>query len=84
MFVLQVSATLMGSNETGIGSPIPPVSEVESASVCGCESWRLTSEGAVVIVCLFVLCWENDTRQISIVTHRDEKKQGLSEEDAAK
>lgn len=44
MFALQVTATVMGSNETGIGSPIAPVSEVENVSVCGCESWRLTSE----------------------------------------
>lgn len=58
----------MGSNKMGIGSPIPPVSEVESVSVCGCEAgdWPLQlirlsigHEEAVfsVVVWVCVRCW---------------------------
>lgn len=38
MFVRRAIATVIGSNKMGIGSPIPPLSEVASVTVCGCEA----------------------------------------------
>lgn len=60
VFARQAIATVMGSNKMGIGSPIPPLSEVASVTVCGCEAdWPLHligfsigHEEAVFCVCV--------------------------------